>query len=912
MDRPAGTVTFLFSDIEGSTQRWERDTQAMSTALARHDALMREAIEAHGGYVFKALGDAFLAAFPTAPDALAAAVRAQRAIAAEDFSTVDGLRVRMALHTGHAENRGGDYFGPNVNRVARLLAIGHGGQVLVSGAAADQLHDALPPEHELRDLGLHGLKDLSRAEHVYQVAAPQLEHTFPALRSLDQLPNNLPAQLTSFVGREDEVAEIAALLRRGPLVTLAGPGGVGKTRCALQAAAERLDEFSDGVWMIDLAPLADASLVTGTIAATLRVREAPNRPLLETLTEHLAHRQLLLILDNCEHVIDEARGVAVEILRRAPRVRIVATSREPFNVGGEQVLRLPSLRANDSATLFADRARAADPRFALTTENAEAVAAIASRLDGIPLAIELAAARVRVLSPAQIAQRLDERFRMLTGGDRSALPRRQALRATLDWSYDLLDERDRALFRRLATFAGGFDVSAATAVGGVPGEIDEWDVLDSLTALVDKSLVLAEPSGDEQRYRLLQSMREYGLDKLREANEERDASERHASHYAAFVASLHPLVEELEDERWRRLCMPELDNLRAAIEWTLVRRNDPAVGIALLAELEWAESLTTPQEALRWYERAAQETDAMPDAIAHARILRHCVLLEWQTGRSPERRRAFAERAVEIARTSNDPDEIARALASYGGWHRSSGHFDEAETAFVEAYANPERLSRIARNALLRLWAVTDLQRGATERARERFTQVARSERPGSEGHASALLNLGELEYASGHIEAAREAARRAHETFAALESNYLVVVLSNLGAYALAANDLQEARARLRQALDVLRRSGDAWVSTVLEHHALLAALQDDLERAAMLLGFTDARFRARGEVRQETERRGYERLVELLTQIYAPGEVERLRSAGEQMSEQEALAAAAAIYESSDSKTAVSERTV
>lgn len=899
MDRPVGTLTFLFSDIEGSTQRWERDSQAMSEALARHDVLMRDVIEAHGGVVFKVVGDAFYAVFATAQNALGAAVHAQQALAAQDFSSVGGLRVRIALHTGDSEERAGDYFGPTVNRVARLLAIGHGGQVLVSGTAADLLHENLPQQHGLRDLGLHGLKDLSRAERVFQATAPELDDAFPALRSMDQLPNNLPVQPTSFIGREEAVAEIKALVTRGPLVTLVGPGGVGKTRCALQSGAELLDGFPDGVWFVDLDPLGDPSLVTGSIAQTLGVREVPNVPLLETLTEDLARKQLLLILDNSEHVIDEMRRVAAAILRQCPRVRILATSREPLNITAEHVFRLPSLDAAESIALFADRARAVDARFELTQENADAVTAVASRLDGIPLAIELAAARVRVLSPAQIAQRLDERFRILTGGDRSALPRRQTLRATIDWSYDLLEDRERTLFRRLAIFAGSFSLEAVTAVCGLSGGLDEWDVLDSLTALVDKSLVLAESDGDDRRYRLLQSMREYGLERLREAGEEDRVAQRHVQYYAQFAASLAPLIATLEDEQWTQRCRPELDNFRAAIEWTLGRSHDPALGIALLAQLEWPQILTTPQEALRWYERAAAERDAMPDAIAHARILRHCVLLEWLAARPLAQRGETVERGVAVAKASNDPDEVARALASLGGWHRSAGRFDEAEAAFVEAYADSEHLSRLAANAVLRIWAVTDLQRGNVEVARQRFVEVVQSERPGSEAHASALLNLGELEYAVGNLDAAREAARHARETYTPIGSPYLVLVLANLGAYAMAADDLEDARKYLREAIKVQRRSARGWLCTVVEQHALLAALHLEHERAAILAGFAEAWYQARGEVRQYTERSGHERLVKLLAEAYRREELESLSNAGARLTDEEALEAAAAIYE-------------
>ena len=422
----------------------------MSAALARHDALMRKTLEEHGAYIFKTMGDAFCAAFAHPQDASIAASDAQRALAAEDFSAVEGVPVRIALHTGVADERDGDYLGPAVNRVARLLAIGHGGQVLVSGTAAELLRAEMPQHFGLRDLGIHRLKDLAHPERVFQLIGPQLIEEFPALRSVDAFPNNLPLQLTSFVGREDEVAQIKRLLQRHRLVTLVGTGGGGKTRCAIQVGADLLESFGDGVWLVDLAPISDASLVTAEIARAIGVREVPNRPLLDALLAYCKRQSLLLICDNCEHVIGEARAVLAAILRECPEVRILATSRESLNIAGEQAFRLPSLPVPPAVetitaqttlgyaavALFTDRAHAADDRFALTDDNAPYVAEIVRQLDGIPLAIELAAARAKVLSPQRLAQKLDARFRLLTGGDRSALPRQQTLRATIDWSFD--------------------------------------------------------------------------------------------------------------------------------------------------------------------------------------------------------------------------------------------------------------------------------------------------------------------------------------------------------------------------------------------------------------------------------------------------------------------------------------------
>jgi predicted ATPase/class 3 adenylate cyclase len=890
-------VTFLFTDIEGSTQRWERRPDAMRVALGRHSSLMRDAIEAHGGYVFKTIGDAFCSAFGMAPAALAAARAAQEALSAEDFPSVDGLLVRMAVHTGHVEERDRDYLGSAVNRAARLLAIGHGGQVLVSHAAADLVQEAMPPQSDLRDLGAHRLKDLTRPERVYQLVAPGLIENFPALRSLEQMPNNLPQQPTSFVGRENELREIEALLEQHRLVTLVGMGGSGKTRCAMQAGAELLDRFIDGVWLIDLAPLSDPSLVVAEIAQTLGVREVPNHPLLETLLTFLERRQLLLILDNCEHVIGEVRRVAAGILRGGAGVNILATSRENLSIAGEHVFRLPSLSLPAGMALFTDRARASDAGYALADENARYVSDICRRLDGLPLAIELAAARVKVLSPQQLAQRLDERFRVLTGGDRSALPRQQTLRATIDWSFDLLDERERALFRRLSRFAGGWTLQAAAEVCSDEGAADDLDMLDSLSAFVDKSLVSTEEYGDDRRYRMLFSIREYALERLREAGETETIAGKHARFYAGFARELQPLVDALEDAEWRRRLGAEIDNLRAAIEWTIFQGNERETGLSLLADIEWPELVTNAQEALRWYEHAAELVSAMPDSFVHSRILRHYAVLEYQVGRPVATCERTALQAVEIARATNDANEIARAQAILGTCYRSAGRYDEAERELSEAYESPASLSRITANAVLRIWAVTELQRGEIDLARRRFSEVVRLERPGSEAHASALLNLGELEFATGHIERARAAAYDAGNTYGGLNSVYLVLLSSNLAAYAMAAGDIDAAGDHLRDALDLHNRSHSGWLHMLLGNHALLAVLLGEHERAVELAGFTDAAYASRGEIRQYTERHGYERLMALLREVYSADELARRMNEGARLTEEQALAHAAAI---------------
>lgn len=472
---PSGRVTFLFTDIEGSTLRWDAHHQAMQAAVERHDGILRTAIEAHLGYVFKTVGDSYCAAFERVSDAVAATVEAQRALANEDFSAVGGLRVRMGLHAGVASERSGDYFGPEVNRVARLMSIGHGGQVLVSGYVHHLLQDVIPADVTLIDLGLRRLKDLTQPEHVWQLAIAGLPVEFPPLNSLDARANNLPIQLTDLLGRERDLEEIESLASKNRLLTITGSGGVGKTRLAMQAAADLIDRYADGVWFADLAPIADPELVSSVVAKAIGMPQADGRRVDVAVPQWLKSKQLLLILDNCEHVIDTVAVLVAEMLGMAPQVRIVATSRQALSIGGERVYRVPSLalpEANVDLTaqntlaygalaLFVDRATASDSRFAVSDDNAVIIAEICRRLDGIPLAIELAAARVKVLSIPNLAQRLNDRFKILTGGSRTALPRQKTLIALIDWSYDLLTPQERTLFNRVGVFAGGFSMTAA-------------------------------------------------------------------------------------------------------------------------------------------------------------------------------------------------------------------------------------------------------------------------------------------------------------------------------------------------------------------------------------------------------------------------------------------------------------------
>jgi predicted ATPase/class 3 adenylate cyclase len=612
---------FLFTDIEGSTRLWESAPDAMRTALAHHEVIVRGAIEAHGGYVFATGGDGFAAAVARPTDAIAAAEAAQARLGAEACPDRAVLRVRMGLHTGVAEEREGNYFGPAVNRAARFMALAHGGQVVASAATAVVLADTVPPEVKLVDLGEHLLRDLSRREHVFQVEAPGLASEFPPLRSPDVLPGNLPVQPTSFVGRSDEVRDVSAALGRAHLVTVTGVGGVGKTRLAVQVAADLLPTFTDRAWLCELAVAGDADTLAQVVASTLGVVQRAGRSLQRSIVEFLRPSRLLLVLDNCEHLLDASARLAAAVLADCPEVRVLATSREALAVPGEQTWPLRSLELPEpeggmqvaagsaSVRLFCERSAAARPGFALSRANVAAVTEVCRRLDGLPLAIELAAARVSAMTPAEVAGLLDERFRLLTGGRRTAVERHQTLRAVVDWSYGLLSPTERVVFDRLAVFSGGFTLAAATAVVTGKG-VEAWDVVDAVGGLVAKSMVVAEPgAGEQTRYQLLETLRQYGRERLDEDGETDRWRGRHARHFGAFAAEVGRGLRGRDELAWRERLMGDLDNLRSAVVWGLDTgvEGDQQTAVAIVAWLAY-ESATRATGIDRWAEQAVPAT----------------------------------------------------------------------------------------------------------------------------------------------------------------------------------------------------------------------------------------------------------------------------------------------------------------
>jgi predicted ATPase/class 3 adenylate cyclase/DNA-binding CsgD family transcriptional regulator len=660
---PTGTVTLVLADVEGSTRLWETQPDTMTAAMARMNQTVSETVAAHDGVrpIEQGEGDSFVAAFARASDAVAAALALQRAPLAP-------IRLRIGIHTGEIQLRDeGNYAGPTINRTARLRDLGHGGQTLLSGITESLILDRLPDDTWLTDLGTHPLRDLPRPERVVQLCHPDLVNEFPPLRvTKTVVAQNLPVQFTSFVGREADMAQVRDLVTQNRLVTLTGAGGVGKTRMAIQIASQSTGEFADGTWYVDLAPITDPDLVPITTARALGLPDQPGRSTMETLSRSIADRQMLVVLDNCEHLLDASATLTLALLASCPRLTLLTTSREPIGVSGELSWRVPSLPLADKAVeLFADRARRARPNFEISDESLTAVSEICRRLDGVPLAIELAAARVRALSLTEILDSLHDRFRLLTGGARTAVRRQQTLRASVDWSHALLTEPERVLFRRLAAFMGGFDLSAAQSVCG-GGDVERYQVLDQLALLVDKSLVTADESGNRTRYRLLETVRQYALEKLGESGEADAVRTRHRDHYTSMAGQLDAPAGDDYAQRIEQANI-EIDNLRAAFSWSR-ESSDSELALALASSLQplW-QARSRLREGLAWFDAALGDVDAQHPGVAAAAWARaladRVALAVWLDDADSLEQ---AQRALTLAREADDPGLLVRALTACG------------------------------------------------------------------------------------------------------------------------------------------------------------------------------------------------------------------------------------------------------
>ena len=850
---PSGTVTFLFTDIEGSTQLWENHPEAMKSALAKHDLILKEAVESNHGQIFKTTGDGVHAVFTTAIDAINAAVESQHklnslilndmvsirpATSPQASSTTSArLKSRMGLHTGEAELRDGDYFGQTLNRAARIMSAGHGGQILISDIVAQVASEHLLADVSLLDLGDHNLKGVVQAEKIHQVVAPNLQQDFPPLDSIPTATNNLPQQLTSFIGRERELKEASERLASAKLLTLIGPGGTGKTRLSIQIGADQLAKFKNGVWLVELAPISDPALIFPTIADVFEIREVQNIPHIQLILDYLRAKEMLLILDNCEHLVEASAQAADQLLHECPHLKIVASSREALGVDGETVYRVPSLKDDEATRLFVDRAMKAEPRFRITEENASSIAQICSRLDGIPLAIELAAARVKLLTPEQIAARLDDRFKLLTGGVRTALPRQQTLRALIDWSYQLLTEVEQRALRGLSVFSGGWTFEAAESVVGAD------EALDGLSGLVNKSLVIVEEQDGKSRYRFLETIRQYAMEKLVEAGEAVATRDRHLD-FMLEVTKFNPLrmfgSEEIEllDQ-----IESEHDNLRAALEWATSNHLDKALKLAYGLGGFWVVR-DYNNEARTWCNTILEKIETTPGYDeARGRVYS---LLGWLSVTLGEHKKGAvaSEQAIMLGTKSNDFTTVARAFSILA---LTSSFLGE----FPNAFAAVEKAERIARDHGL----AGELSLSLSTRAqleflgnRDLLSAKASVYEAADLAHKAGLkwassfidIGMGHIAALTGDLETARVAFGRSAESATILGNKRVAYSSQSEFAHVLRQHgELDEPLAIYRDLLPKWKDLGHrAAVAHELECIAYILVRKEEPERAAVLLG--------------------------------------------------------------------------
>jgi predicted ATPase/class 3 adenylate cyclase len=901
-----GTVTLLFTDIEGSTKLLSELGERYEVVLADHRRLLREAFAAHEGTEVDTAGDGFFYAFPRAREALMAAVDGQQALANHEWPAT--FRVRMGLHTGEPARNETGFVGIDVHRAARIMAAAHGGQIVVSQTTRNLAGGDLPGEISYLDLGDHQLKDLPTVERLFQVVAPQLQHDFPPLRSLDSRPNNLPRQLTTFVGRQREIGDAKALLSSSPLMTLTGPGGVGKTRLAIEIAGELLDEFPEGMWFVDLSPVNEPDFVVPAIASALGVMPAPGQPILETVTEHLRGRRVLILLDNCEHLLEITAQTINSLLRSCGMLKVLATSREGLAIEGEAAYPVPSLTVPDPARvsagdisqfdsmqLFVERAMAAVPGFAITDRNAAPIAQICRRLDGVPLALELAAARVRALPVEQIAARLDDRFRLLTGSSRVTVPRHQTLRQTIDWSHDLLADDERAVFRRLAVFAGGSTLEAAEAVcAGDP--VEPYEVLDLLSRLVDKSLLVAETEGAEARYRQLETIRQYARDRLIESGEARDTLRRHRDWYLAMVAEAEPeFFRGPESAAWLDRLDGEHDNLRSALQWSLDEPGEVRRGLQLAGGLwRFWEIRGHLAEGRAWLEGflAADTGEAsalQADAYTGAGIL--AFMLGDQAGAA-----ALHQRSLELHRVVGDADGIALAANNLANAAVLSGDYATARELYesVIPWAQDRGDDRMLGFAIVNMAEAVALG-GDAEQARSQYEEGIASFRKAGDrwSEAFALDSLGVmLTRQAAYAEAAGVLDEALGISRTIGDERGIARALAHLGDVAAGSGDADRARQLYVNSLEIREALRDlSGTASALEKLAATVSLKDP-RGAAILLGAAE---RVRDLIRAPVPRAVREEYESVRARVEAElgaGPFEEAQAEGRRLSAADALA--------------------
>ena len=919
IDLPSGTVTFLFTDIEDSTRLLiDLGQDTFVRSLAEHDALLDGAITNAGGVNVRSQGGgAHFAAFPTAVAALEAAIEAQTLLQHHAWPEGTDFRVRMGMHTGTGTLGGDGYIGIDVHRAARIASAGYGGQVLLSAATASIVGPSLPQDVQLVDLGHHRLKDLD-PESLHQLKIVGLMSEFPPLKSLGTHPTDLPVIATSFVGRDQELADVRRLISESRLITLTGVGGAGKTRLALEAATIVSDEFPDGVWFVELSTVTDPDLVATETAYALGIQEQQREAVRDTLLGHLARKTALLVVDNCEHVISAAAEMVNDVLSAAPACKVLATSRELLRVGGEIAYRLSAMSLPgdvsglaplelgqfDAVRLFVERAITIKPDFSITTENAPAIAEICRRLDGLPLAIELAAAQLRSFSPQQIAGHLDRRFQVLTGGLQSTVPRQQTLAAAIDWSYRLLEHREQAMFEKLAAFQGGFDLEAAQYVCVGDG-LDAVDVFELVSALVDKSLLVADVSGGAARYRLLETLRQFARDRLEDAGAIDLVQRSHAEYFMRLAEQAEPNLFGQGEKEWRDRMILELDNFHLAMEWSL-EAGEPELGMRLAGAMWrfWKNTFRF-SAGVRWLSRFEAGTDV--DKIVRAKVMLGLGTLESYTD-SPGEAGELLEGAIEIYRELDEqgvePEQLRHGYPSAvislatNIWQYERD-FERATELWSEALEIARRIGDLTGASLaLGNLAEAAANAGDIEKARAGYTESIEASYALDSTHRTVEaiifsgvfeLSIDEPALSIALLDDAIDMARSGELPF---WRDF------GLAMRAVAAHDLQEPSARDRFIEPVARLFADAEFQATFYYQLPLVLGRADLERgeghldrAAMLLGVLAALEEANSPLEPIFEGTRRTRLLRALAAELGDAELAGALARGKALSRRDAI---------------------
>jgi len=862
----------------------------MRDAVRRHDEIVRSEIERGRGYVFKTIGDAFCAAFWSVGEALEAAVDAQRRLDRENFAEVDELRVRMAIAAGEADERSGDYFGIAVNRVSRLVSAGHGGQILVSGDAADLITGSLPAGITLRQLGTIALRDLKAPERVFQAIGAGLRTEFKALRALETPPNNLPLQTTSFVGRQQDVLRIQRLLETEALVTIVGAGGMGKTRLAFEVAAAALNDGKDGTWFVDLASISDEALVVSVLLSVLRVDQAKGVAPLEVLLKYLEERELLLVLDNCEHLIGEVARVAVAVITRCRYVTILTTSREPLNIGGENVYHIAGLDLELAVQLFNERARAATRDFCAEAKK-PFVEDICRRLDGIALAIELAAARARTIPVEKLSEHLE--LRVLSGG-RDRQPRQQTMRALIDWSYKLLAPEEQDFLRRCAPCMSGFTLESAIALCGT----DDVGTIDLVSSLVDKSLFVMDAQEADPRYRLLEPIRQFAREKLEEIGETQGASQRHAQVFGAIARGGYEEWDTNPRRDWLTRLENELANFRAALSWTIGEEHDLELGAAIAGDTAPIfMRLTLLGEGTQWCERVLEAGASLPAAI-EARV-RYTLSMLYNNQGATKNALAQALAAVSLYRQAGDDRGLTRALSQVANQHGREKHLDEAKSAAREALQFARELGdkRLLADVLRRCAA--SFSKEGVEVVRAMYEESVALFR--ALGHdddtARALSWWGQFETKVGNYNGAVKCLIDARP----LAGEELAVsIVGDMAGCHFLMGDRANAQVSVREALALAAKFRDSIQIAFAISYVAALSVECDAIGAAQLIGYAEELLRTAGWERLAYERAMVDGLADALKERLTDADLSQLTAKGAAMSEEEAVACATAVASS------------